>query len=53
MASKRPATDSASGSSEPPAKKAGFLLSNPVNMGAVSTEEELDIKVLKVQNAKL
>jgi E3 ubiquitin-protein ligase BRE1 len=55
MTSKRPAADSSEGSSEPPTKKAsGFLLSsNPITKGAVSTEEELDIKVLKVQNARL
>lgn len=54
MASKRPAPESGSGGSElPPAKKTGFLLTNPIAIGPVSTEEELDIKVLKAQNARL
>jgi len=56
MASKRSAAEastSSSSSSEPPCKKSGFLLSEPVVLGSVSTEEELDIKVLKYQNAKL
>lgn len=52
MSSKRGADGNAGSSSEPPSKKA-FMLYQPVNLGAISTEEELDIKILKFQNAKL
>ncbi|XP_012554643.1 E3 ubiquitin-protein ligase BRE1A isoform X1 [Hydra vulgaris] len=49
MSSKRLAEAHTSG---PPSKKS-FLLSEPINLGPVSTEEELDIKVLKIQNKNL
>ncbi|XP_057295387.1 E3 ubiquitin-protein ligase BRE1A-like [Hydractinia symbiolongicarpus] len=53
MASKRTAPETGSSSrSEPPSKKS-FMLSEPVKLGSISTEEELDNKVLKFQNAKL
>jgi len=54
MSGKRPASVSQAASSkdEPPSKKQ-FVAIPPVNIGSVATEEELDIKVLKFQNAKL
>ena len=57
MATKRPSQKASQGGSssaaDPPAKKADLNLSSSVDIGAVSTEEELDIKILKVQNARL
>ncbi|XP_066921932.1 E3 ubiquitin-protein ligase Bre1-like [Clytia hemisphaerica] len=51
MSSKRGASGDGS---EPPSKKKAFLLSQTaVNLGPISTEEELDLKVVKIQNAKL
>lgn len=54
MSGKRSASASQAvpGREEPPAKKT-FVSIPPVNIGPVSTEEELDQKVLKFQNAKL
>jgi len=52
MSSKRSSSSQSASSNEPPPKKS-FLLADPVTLGPVSTEEELDIKVLKFQNSKL
>eukprot|EP00794_Sanderia_malayensis_P013718 gene13718-15148_t len=52
MATKRSASQSTPSKEEPPQKKP-FVATPPVNIGSVATEEELDLKVLKFQNAKL
>nr|XP_006818089.1 PREDICTED: E3 ubiquitin-protein ligase BRE1B-like [Saccoglossus kowalevskii] len=52
MATKRPASEmeQSTSSSTPPTKKTLF---DPVQLGSVSSQEEMDIKVLKFQNKKL
>ncbi|XP_071848994.1 E3 ubiquitin-protein ligase BRE1B-like [Apostichopus japonicus] len=50
MASKRPANKNEEGGGEPKAKR--FQM-EPYNIGPVSSQEELDIKVLQFQNRKL